>query len=43
MKELKVTLLTEDVTNEQIEILDNFLMKLFNTDEIVITSGNYKE
>lgn len=43
MTELKIYLLAENVTEEQLDKLDKFLIDTFNTDEFVITMEEYKE
>lgn len=39
MKELKVSLATENITDEQLDKLDEFINKLFNSPVMVITTG----
>lgn len=43
LQELKVYLLTDDITEEQIVKLDTYLTKEFKTEDIVITANPYKE
>lgn len=43
MIELKIYLLTKNVTEKQLDILDKFLMKEFNTEDIILTTSNIDE
>lgn len=43
MQELRVCLITESITDKQLDRLDKFLMEEFNTQEIVMTTSPYEE
>ena len=43
MEELKVSLITESITDKQLDKLDKFLTKEFNSPVLFITKGLYKK